>query len=552
MNIKTLTFLFIAPFLLTQSAHAQIIEALPPSQVENLVVTHNGSSLNLSWDAATDEDGVVVGYKIYYGQNSVTEAGQSYEDETVVENQTQYVLDTNINPSNTYYVALTAIDDESNESENFSVEAVAAPTGGGPTTTAPTQTADTKSPTVIRAEYPTPGTIVVTMSEPILIEQPDNAFTVVHKESGKYIDVSSVVANGEKATISVAPEDISLEQTYSVTASYWVTDLAGNPVSSGIIDTVELKTTQIYGGNCDTIDCFIEGVENNAESDIGANFSVNYFDLVQVDYEGVFSFYTPEGSSDPAIQIKIDNATSSLDDSVDVGLGPINLCMYNDISKLNTFLRAVETGSVDVTQLFNAFTECDVYNENAIFEETTKMGSEGLEFVRNLVDLVVEVNTNVTDTNFNDPFGNPPTIDPNDSLFPTNDVTDTIAPLDATKLEADTAMVAETKTVPLQWVPAADTDGDIVDQLLFVRTTQENFPEQGISLGKSTQAYEVPVKVSQSYEIKIVTVDASGNQSYGLMVTFSTGLNKSGGDMGLVWLVIGAMATIFFLKRRNA
>lgn len=550
MNLKTLSFLFSLHFVFAQSVSAQILEALPPSQVENVVAVHKGSSLDLSWNTATDEDGVVVGYKIYYGQNSVTQAGQSYEDEIVVDNKTQYVLNTNIDPTKTYYVAVTAIDDEANESENFSVEVIAAP-AGSPALVAP-QNTDVVSPTVIRAEYPSPGTIVVTMSEPIVIEQPEVAFTIIHNESKKFIDMSNVVADGEKAIITVSPDDISLEQTYLITASSWVTDLAGNPISSGIVDTVELKTTQIYGGNCDTMDCFLEGIENKAESDIGANFSVNYFDLVQVDYEGVFSFYTPEGSSNPAIQIKIDKATSSLEESVDIGLGPINLCMYDNENNLQTFLRAVETGSADVTQLFNAFTECDVYNENAVFEETTKMGSEGLEFVRNLVDLVLEINTNVNDDTMNDPFGStPPNIETETPLFPTNDVTDTVPPLDATELKAQTDAVAENKKVTLQWIPATDQDGDIVDQILFVRTTQEVFPEEGISLGKTTKTYELPVKVSQSYEVKLVTIDASGNKSYGRMVTFSTGLNKSGGSMGAIWLVLGAVATIFFLQRRK-
>lgn len=545
MNIKTISTGILSLFI-ALSANAQISDPLPPSEVENVTAIHQGDKVDITWSESTDQDGVITGYKIYYGPNSVTSAGEIYENEIVVGNNPSYSLDEGIDPSTTYYIAVTAIDDEELESENFSIEVMAAPENQINEPLAaeiPSENSDTTSPTPIKAEYPNLGTIIVTFSEPIKIEEPDAAFTIIEKTSQKYININSVTASGSQAIISVNPEDINTEESYSVTASYWVTDLAGNPISSGITDSVDLVVTQSFGGLCEDMTCFIEGVENNVESDVPVAFSINYFDLVNIDYQGVFSFYTPEGNTTPAIQIKIDESNSSLEESVNIGLGAINLCQYDNLNNLTTFLQSVEQGKSDASLLFNAFTQCDVYNENAVFEETTRMGPEGLELVRSLVDFLLEINTEVEDVS-SDPFNSaPPALE--------TVIVDTIAPLDVTSLEIDTSMLQDTNSVTLSWIPALDSDEDITDQMLYIRESGKNYGE-GTSLGKELSQTVLDVKGGKNYEVKIVTIDLSGNESFGRVTTFSTGLNKSGGGMEIIWLIIGIAATVFFVQRRNA
>jgi hypothetical protein len=99
-----------------------VFAASPPSQVMDVTVRLVGEdSVQLEWEEAFSEEGVIIGYKIYYGSSSVKEVGDSYDDEIEVEAQTTYPIE-NLTPGKTYYFAITALDDEMNESSNYSEE----------------------------------------------------------------------------------------------------------------------------------------------------------------------------------------------------------------------------------------------------------------------------------------------------------------------------------------------------------------------------------------------------------------------------------------------
>jgi len=76
--------------------------------------TSYGASLNLEWNANTETD--LDGYNVYYG----TSPG-SYGEPIDVGNVTEHEL-TGLNEGTTYYVALTAYDTSSNESEKSDEE----------------------------------------------------------------------------------------------------------------------------------------------------------------------------------------------------------------------------------------------------------------------------------------------------------------------------------------------------------------------------------------------------------------------------------------------
>ena len=67
------------------------------------------ASLKVNWNANTDSD--LAGYKVYYGTTSGT-----YASSVNVGNTTTYTIP-NLGTGKTYYVALTAYDTSSNESE---------------------------------------------------------------------------------------------------------------------------------------------------------------------------------------------------------------------------------------------------------------------------------------------------------------------------------------------------------------------------------------------------------------------------------------------------
>lgn len=93
-----------------------------PEEVTNVQFTVDEGKARISWDAADDADGIVIGYKIYYGTTSVQNIGDQYDDEiTVPGNLTTTILEA-LEPGVQYFLGITAIDDEENQSENYSPE----------------------------------------------------------------------------------------------------------------------------------------------------------------------------------------------------------------------------------------------------------------------------------------------------------------------------------------------------------------------------------------------------------------------------------------------
>jgi hypothetical protein len=108
-------------FMFTFSNTALAIE--PPSEVKSLSATlGEQNEVILSWDEAESVDGVIIGYKIYFGTTSVETRDDVYDDEIEISATTSYSIP-NLPTGKTYYFAITALDDEMNESDNYSEEA---------------------------------------------------------------------------------------------------------------------------------------------------------------------------------------------------------------------------------------------------------------------------------------------------------------------------------------------------------------------------------------------------------------------------------------------
>lgn len=145
--------------------------AAPPSQVTGVKAILVGeNSVSLSWDEATSEEGVVVGYKVYYGTTSVKDEGEVYDDEIEVEAQTSYPIE-NLTSGMTYYFAVTALDDELNQSENYSEEvSVVIPQGETPIIEKPV----TKDPVIEDPIVQKPEEVIEKpVEKPVVIEEPE-------------------------------------------------------------------------------------------------------------------------------------------------------------------------------------------------------------------------------------------------------------------------------------------------------------------------------------------------------------------------------------------
>ena len=111
----------------TNVAAAQNL-SLPPEEVTNVSINGTDGALNITWDEADDPDGIVTGYKIYYGTNSVQGVDDYYDGEIEVIGDNTYTIE-DLENGVEYFLALTAIDDEGYESETYSVEASGTPMG---------------------------------------------------------------------------------------------------------------------------------------------------------------------------------------------------------------------------------------------------------------------------------------------------------------------------------------------------------------------------------------------------------------------------------------
>jgi hypothetical protein len=106
---------------------------------------------------------------------------------------------------------------------------------------------------------------------------------------------------------------------------------------------------------------------------------------------------------------------------------------------------------------------------------------------------------------------------------------DNQAPEDVTNLTAVAQYVDGTQvSIYLSWTPSADSQGDLVDQRLYISTDGgasygNNAPDfdngQGLALGRLTKSRQiVGLLAGQSYRFRLTTLDAIPNESAGAMV----------------------------------
>ncbi len=206
-------------FLLTLTAFsAQAQEFFtPPADVENVQLTAGNKTLDITWDEGTDKDGLVTGYKIYYGTKSVTKAGDIYEKEVLSESNSHTLTD--LTNGTLYYVAITAIDDEDNESNKYSPEISATPKAPNP-------------PTLESIEYLSSTEIIINMSDPTTADNPKTAFRVLNDKDTP-IPVAQAEFIGSSVILEFDTDILEAGTTYQVTASNRIQNAAGESVLNG-------------------------------------------------------------------------------------------------------------------------------------------------------------------------------------------------------------------------------------------------------------------------------------------------------------------------------
>ncbi len=227
---KSVFVLGIAFFLGFNIVNAQ--EFYAPSEVNNVVAIPGDGEVTLSWDAATDEDGVITGYKIYYGINSVQTEDDVYDDEIDVPVQTFVVLK-NLENGIKYYFTVTALDDEGNESETYSKEASIL------------LNLD-RAPRIVSIKNISVNELEVKMSKEMAEVPFSEAFLVEKIQDDEKVELFlfSAITNGSKIIIK-SSESFIAGQKYLVTASSAIEDKEGNPIASGVTDHLEFVAEEI-------------------------------------------------------------------------------------------------------------------------------------------------------------------------------------------------------------------------------------------------------------------------------------------------------------------
>jgi len=453
--------------LVNMAVFAQALQ--PPLDVRNVEATPKNKAVLLEWDAATDADGVVVRYIIYYGVEPVTDEGGNYDQEVDTQSDETSFEVKNLVNNDTYYFGVTAVDEQGNESDLYSVEVSATPTAGG---TSAASSGSDGAPILQNAVHTAPNKILVVMSEPVRLDEPTDAFELTEDATGNSITILNATVNSEQVTLFVDPSLLEVDEIYRVTATTGVTDFDGNPVSSGIVDSVEFRAQEDFESEEEEV----EELDEEEETLIDEEPLV-----VEEEPEPVV---TPPTTPDDFGSFFLDdeNDNSETADFLDSLLSP-----DNPINNLET----VDPDPVAITP------------------------------------------TSTETTN--------PTTNPDLSSAP-----DQIPPQDARNINAD-ASTYQTGEVLITWQPAVDMDGDIKDQVLYTRVGLGAW-DNGLSLGKDITQAKIAVKPNQNYQIRLVTVDQSGNESFGAAFEFSTTLSQSGGGEGtVIALTVIAVFGFFFL-----
>jgi hypothetical protein len=232
-RLKSLSLFVLGVFLLqgTLVPTGAASEFIAPDEVKNVKAETGDGLVKLSWDGAIDSDGVVMGYKIYWGKTSVQDVDDVYDD-TVLTNSTEtsYTM-RDLENGVTYYFSVTALDDEENESETYSLEVEATPSAE----------VASEAPYMVSAEQVDRNKVAVKMSKPVRLLAGGHSFSVQRKAEEGYLDLEVVSAevNGEIVHLTLLDGMLAPENTYVVTATSTVEDLDGVPVSSGVVDSVE-------------------------------------------------------------------------------------------------------------------------------------------------------------------------------------------------------------------------------------------------------------------------------------------------------------------------
>ncbi len=469
-------------------------DSTSPSDVENLKGVAGDGLVNLSWDPATDDVGV-VGYEIYWGESSVTEPGQSYDNNLDVGNVLEYRLEGLTNNVN-YYFSVIAYDEARNESEAWATELMLRPLAGD---------ADNVPPQVISAEAISKDQVKIVFSESVSLpeENPEREFSIENQDTFELLEVLSAMMFEEDETNSsviLETETQILGNEYKLTVNIGVKDLAGNNIISGTSDTALFSGSDTERAVVDTTGPRLLSAEALDDEHI----------VVQFDEAIVLSL----DPSENFVIVEKNDANVKLS-VLGVDLGTSDAGVENASALIRT---GKQRGVEYIVSAINVLDESG--NSSRVSESTITIIGKG------------DAPTDPVDPSPEDPIDQP----------------STPAVLVA-KFMAKTVFENDAMVVKLSWDILSETKDLIEAQKIYMsKNSDKNFSLKD-SIGPTETSYDVVGLDAGDYWFKITTLDIDGNESEGL-VTGKIRIAETGPSViGLLMLSIGLGGVIKRKKR---
>lgn len=471
-KLSLIVFTVITSLVLAVAPTLAATDVLPPSDVENVKAKAGNGEVTLSWDAATDNVGV-VGYNIYYGTQAVTPDAGEYTETADAGDVNQFTVKS-LENGKAYYFAITAYDEAANESESYSNEASAQPTGDKAAT-------DKEAPKVKEAEalYQTAVKVLFTEEVKLPKETPELAFQITNTKSLATLEVTDVMLakdyKGEiykkddkktdqekeaemKNMIIVVTEAQKAKDEYKLEVTADVEDAAGNPVASGTADT------GIFTGSGEA-----EPKEEEKEKE------------ADVDKEA------------PKV------ASAKAKSSTEITVTFSEKIVLNKDPKTNFLIVSEE----------DADKELDVVG--------VVLGGDGKTVTLTTANQEA-VKYSVVALEVKDLAGNMVAVESSSTSFEGKAAETLIDKLAPENISNFVAKVVDKVVVKLTWTASVNSTKDLADQVLYKSKDGGKTYDKGTSLGKTVTSYELKNLVpGMEYWLKITTKDTAGNESEGII-----------------------------------
>jgi len=472
----------VAVLMLASPAFAEL-QTTPALDVEGVTATPLNASVKVEWDPVAYTDGTLKGYVVWYDTAPAGENGDTYSNKVPetgdLGDVNSYVV-TGLENGTKYYFAVTAVDTNGVESQNWSIPIDVFAT---PSEDAGEAEDDQESPQVVKAEALNKEEVSVEFSEEIVLpaEHPENAFVIQNTDTFEDLIVNGAEMDEEDSankTVILSTDPQEKDANYKLTVGIDVEDKAGNPIRSDTSATAPFVGSDEEKPVPDTSGPEVTG----AEVVDSTHLIVNFNEAVVLGIDPTANFTIAEK----------DNTVSKLTISEVV---------------LGTNSEGVEDASVVIT---------------------TSSQKD--------VDYVVTV-FGVKDSSENDVNAEKDTAEFKGVAPVVPDNGDTSSPQDVANFLAKKILEAEKYNVTLTWDNPSGNVGKTIEQLLYKSLNKGVEYSKEATLDPTAEEYELKGLDPGEYWFKLTQKDAAGNETAGKIVKVI--LSATGPEM--IGLLLGSI-----------